>query len=149
MKNPKKEPEQHPVFKNLALKHTVVQKKLDKLVQYWIPALGLKDWRLIIDYTANSHESNPDINACINAMWEYKSARLRFFLPALVEHDDDLLEVTVVHELSHCLVCPMRTKKSRVKDEEAVVTQLTKAFIRTKYDPYESNPGKLTKNVSK
>lgn len=141
MKTPK-EPDQHPVFKNQAQRHTKLQKILAKHIEYWLPAFGLDDWKLVVDYTANNCEGNSEVNAYINCMWEYKSARLVFFLPALLDHDDSFLEVVVVHELCHALVCQMRGKKKSHKLEEATVTNLTKAFLRVKYDPYTENPKK-------
>lgn len=147
MKTPKG-PDQHPVFKNLADNHTKITKQLEGFIEYWIPALGLGDWKIDVDYTANNSTGGTPL-ASINPLWEYKAAHLEFFLPQLASHSANYLEFVVVHELCHPLVAQMRTKKSRIKDEESVVTHLAKAFLRVKYDPYYENPTKIKGKLKK
>lgn len=138
-----------PVFQKTAETNTETYKTIDRLIRYWLPALGLEDWKINVDYTGAHHPENQDVLARIIPMWEYQSAHLEFYLLPLAKYDEAYLESVVVHELCHALVCQMRTKKSRTADEERVVTGLAKAFLRTKYDPYKEMPAKTPKKAKK
>ena len=39
--------------------------------------------------------------------WMYHSYDIIFYLPALLEMDDEHLENVVIHELTHCLLAPL------------------------------------------
>ena len=39
--------------------------------------------------------------------WQYRHATITWFMPAVVDNDDDYLEGIVVHEFTHVLISPL------------------------------------------
>ena len=130
--------------------HVKQKSRLDKLRRKWIPILGLSDWEIdFVGHRASPIADNNDLVcsgwarlATAEVHWEYKRATLRFDLRVLGDYNDTQVENTFVHECCHVIVNEMREwspkegmdsdlVKGCMNHEERVVTELTKAFIKT------------------
>ena len=114
--------------KELAVQKRRVQKLIDK----WFTCLGMRYWSVTVCYSnesrmGNEHPDNPAL-ATAHVMWEYCTAEIVFYLPALETTSDKDLEEGLVHECMHILVSPM-AKKGADEKEELTATILADAFI--------------------
>lgn len=78
-----------------------VQKYLDK----WLEPCGFTWWRITIEWV-REYKDQESLSAAADTsvQWEYRQARVKFYMPMLEEMSEDRLEHLVVHELSHVLV---------------------------------------------
>lgn len=116
-------------FEGLERKYRGLTKQLKSWIGDWQEIMGLKDWTFYCAYVPGYNQENKNIRATNNALWEYKSASLTFYLAAMAEDDDDENESTLVHELVHCLVAPLVKKESQIKLMEFVVVNTEKALF--------------------
>lgn len=107
-----------------------IQRYLDK----WMPA-GFGWWKLKIDYERGSSTGKESLIETANIIenWEYRSARITFYLDCTTDLNDDDLEHTVVHELSHLLLGSIRdySTDDRRQMTEFAVTAVTRALLGT------------------
>ena len=61
---------------------------------------------------------NEVVYAEVQSDWRYLSAAIKFNMPALAGQTDEEIEIKVVHELCHILICEMR--EDGVDHEERV-----------------------------
>lgn len=115
-----------------SLNHTY--EVLDKLLTFWIPVMGLDRWSFKVNYKTQPEDAQGiDAYARIRPSWEYRNATIDIFMMNLVDVSDEMLEYTILHELCHAMVAPIAGKETRIEDEEAVVTDLGKAFFYARY----------------
>lgn len=107
--------------------------KWEKLLGF--DKLGTKvDHRFLEAFRERGEEDEPLIIADTTAYWEYRSACIRWFLPAAIRLDDAALENAVLHELVHVLVNPMECRLTDEKDtdlNEFTVETITLAIMNT------------------
>lgn len=110
------------------------KERLRTLTERWVAPLGLRWWRLDLEYDREgirvSDEEHAENWRCLFRVftrWEYAEAKIVCNMPALADLDDERLEEKFVHELVHVLVNEMREEGHC--HEERVVTTLTKAFL--------------------
>lgn len=102
---------------------TKLEKHIVKLTAKWKKRLGLADWTL---YTSFEKTRGDTTRACVlERHWEYRYAVIEFYTDTC-KNDEDL-ERHVVHELLHCVLAELESK--RKKHEERVVVTLADAFI--------------------
>jgi hypothetical protein len=119
------------------------KRRIEAFVTKWIDVLGLGSWQIVRSYTvtplapSESFSEGDTAVADVVAHWEYKRATVRFYLLSTVDAGDDEMEMYVVHELVHCVVCETRAcqdagipREHRVAHEERVVVELTAALLR-------------------
>lgn len=116
---------------------TSAHTEVDKHLTYWLPLLNLDTWNVSVNFEPEISPHRPECIASMNASWCYKEAAMTCYLPNLAKMKDRQIEYVVVHELCHVMVCMMRNRKSKVEMEEAVVTELAKSFMRTKYPDWD------------
>lgn len=119
-----------------------------------IPAL--RDWVIVVRYARESF-STPDgdeAGAQVVSSWFYKTAEIDINCSNLHDRGDLELETTILHELCHLLVNEMREWGGKYSErteewshhEERVVTDLSMAFLQTKYwkrkEPVRDKAGK-------
>jgi hypothetical protein len=98
--------------------------------------MNLDRWSIEVNYEPEVCPRNAGVAADMNADWRYKQATMNAYLPAMAKMSNEAIEYIVVHELAHALVCGMRGKKHRMDMEEMVVTEISRAFMRTKYPDF-------------
>jgi hypothetical protein len=122
-----------------AREKTSLKSKIRRRVKNWVKTMCLSDWELELvfqDYADTETQESEDgwvHFAHADPSWEYKSARVSFYLVPLSTLADREVERWVVHELGHVLLCEMREKDKEFKHEERTVTHLTKVLMDLKY----------------
>ena len=82
---------------------------VDKYAPVWQERLGLGHWSIVHVYLDTYEgESGDDFKttAVCESRWQYLQAKIKWYLPSAVRHDDDELERVLVHELCHVLLAP-------------------------------------------
>lgn len=101
-----------------------------KLLAYWQPALGLRDWVIRVEY-----DRALDVMGRSTVWWRDREARVRICEPAQIvrEWPPCDVELTFVHELVHCVVDPLYHLSMKDLPEEVreqPVEQLAKSYVR-------------------
>ena len=115
------------------------EKIISKLIDKWTYRLGLRWWKVRVDYYDTPNDivrvfGNGDNTVVARSIcdWRYATCTLQINLPELLKMKKDDAEFVIVHELCHALVNEMR--EEGIDHEERVVTGLTKAFLWTEAD---------------
>lgn len=124
------------VFDHIGPAYTSVHTKIDKELAYWLPVMNLDRWCVSVNYEPTVNDNNSDICATMNSSWCYKQATMTVYVPTMAKMPDIEIEYILVHELCHAMVCAMRGKKHRMEMEESVVTELSRAFMKTRYPTF-------------
>jgi hypothetical protein len=115
-----------------AYKH--ISKLLRGYVKKWAPLLGLGAWNIGIEYTWDSDHIGSGsviVGGRAFSLWQYLRGTIHFYLPSLAMYKEDELEEVAVHELLHLIVEQATYEGSTDEDQEKVITELTRAFLRT------------------
>lgn len=126
------------------------------LADKWIGPLGLKWWRVELDFDRAGFERSEEMRAgnqfCLMrcyVMWQYLTATIEVNAPECAELTDERLEETFVHELAHIFLHEMRAIGERregwLDHEERVATQLGRAFIWLREGAEREFRGRLEK----
>lgn len=95
------------------------------LLAHYTPLLGLEDWDFKVEFynTTEDMKLGERASAGCSAQSDYKNAVLSFALDAL---PPELLDRTVVHELTHCLLWPMTHYMDRWAGEDAEKQEISR-----------------------
>lgn len=118
-------------FDGLTKELQATQKCVSLLLDEWIGIMGLSNWKIDVEYFPEHRHEAPGTDAMVNPSWEYKFANMRVYLPRFMHLSKKSTEYIIIHELCHCLINPVCPKHSKL--EELVVTEMTQAFMRLKY----------------
>jgi hypothetical protein len=111
---------------------------LNTRLSFWQQRLNLQDWRLAVvqshpvelkpETLGNIHWDKDNRSATIHvlAVSDYKTA-----CPAALED----MELTVVHELIHLTLAPLRSASTNRGDEERAVNQIADALLKLERKP--------------
>jgi hypothetical protein len=76
----------------------------------WQRRMGLMHWDIehvfIDSYYDDASGEDFKVTAITESRWQYMQARIKWYLPSAVRHDNDVLEKVLVHELCHVLLAP-------------------------------------------
>lgn len=105
--------------------------RISVIFHEWYALLEL-DWCNVTLYRSDA--ARPDDSDCAadtDSKWQYRQARIAFYLPALANHDDSDLESVIVHELVHVMINGMESKVAeKFTDQcELAVENVTRALI--------------------
>ena len=112
-----------------------LKNKIDRLMTKWRLPMGIGWWTVHRIYEReyadddNKYGSDCHKGASCSVQYPYKTATIKFFMPALINESKDELERIIVHELTHILVNEMRDFEKGIEHEERVVSDLTSAFF--------------------
>lgn len=120
-------------FSGLEKKYRDAYLEISGFVHYWQDVLGLQNWTFYNEYVPAICSDGQEIRARTDAHFEYRYARIEYFLPAYLKDTLDEREDTVVHEMVHCLVDPLNVDQNARKMLEMVVVDVTKALLKAKY----------------
>lgn len=98
----------------------------------WQESLGLEWMDITHRYLETFNDADHLTVADTEAMWEYRVATVRFFLPSVVRLERDDLEATLIHEYTHILLAPIESKLAEKHTElkEFTIEGITKALRR-------------------
>lgn len=83
------------------------KRRVQKYIDKWFKAMGLGWFQVTMTWQRERDADSPNTAARTISSWQYRSAEIVWFVPALVDNDDDFLEGTVVHEFTHILLSPL------------------------------------------
>lgn len=94
------------------------QKRVEKITHALEKELGLTDWWEIKHHFVEGHDGDTEMEehskvsvyttcAVTTAQWQYRRAKVTWYLPAVAGIDDDALEDIAVHEYVHVLNSPV------------------------------------------
>ena len=118
---------------------------LNSRLAFWQQRLNLQDWKLSV---SSSHPSDLKPETLGNIHWDKdnKSAVVhvlavsdyKMACPAALED----MELTVVHELVHLTLSPLRTSATNRTDEEHAVNQISDALLKLErqHRAHETSP---------
>ena len=107
------------------------KRRIRKVLKEWVGPCGFGWYRLVFEYDRHYAADNDRTFAMMTVLWQYRSARIVFFLPVAVEVDEEELEHCVVHELCHLLVGSIEDYSSEAcrQQTEYAVTAVTNALL--------------------
>lgn len=88
--------------------------RVKKFIDKWYKAMGLDWFHVDMAWERERREDRPATVAVTTTTWQYRNAYINWYMPAVVDNDDDFLENIVVHEFVHILVAPLMS----VTDQE-------------------------------
>lgn len=87
-----------------------VVKLVQKLAPVWQTRMGLDHWdieHIFLDsYFGEEGHDDYKVTAITESRWQYLQAKIKWYLPSAVRHDDEVIEKVLVHELVHVLLAP-------------------------------------------
>lgn len=111
------------------VKHTIEGLKDD-----WQTRMDLGHFSIQHTYLESFNEEDHLIIAQTQAMWEYRHAVIKWWLPSAARLDRKELEDTLVHEYTHILMSPIESKISdkHLELKEFTVESIARALLRSK-----------------
>ena len=94
-----------------------LKKRLQKIINKWLPVLGLDRERIRFKYLRTYDGSDHYTVAKCYPLWQYKTHNVEFLMPAVQDVDDAELEEDVVHELCHILIAPASGNSAPEEDK--------------------------------
>lgn len=109
------------------------KERIERLTTDWQSAMDLGWLSIKHLYSENFNEEHLVV-AETEADWEYRQAKITWFLPRVAGIDDHALEEVVVHELCHVLTAPIESELSNNKSKqgEYAVECLSRAILSTR-----------------
>lgn len=107
-----------------------------KLVDKWLPLLGLDDWIINIKIEKYTDPEDATCEASIEDDLKYLEANLSIWSP-FWKNDNEHREINIVHELVHLLICPLHPHLGPAADE--VVESVVQKIAMRYYKIYRSN----------
>jgi hypothetical protein len=130
-------------------------KKINELAPIWQTRLCLNHWDIehvyIDNYYGDDTGEDNKVTATTHAQWQYLDAKIKWYLPSAVRHDDETLEKILVHELAHVLLAPEQT----LIDTEIIHSSAhgnysetqTNALVERNYEHIELSTEMVTKAI--
>lgn len=111
----------------------VVTARLQKLIAEWEPRLDLPGIEVRHGFLETYDVDDPTKCAETTIEWQYRAAKIEWYLPMLTSRNDATLEDIVVHEFAHIIIGPLhdRFKANSTDLEELAVESIARALIRT------------------
>lgn len=102
--------------------YEVAAEKVQRWAPVWQSRLQLDDYEIehvfLESYFGDDGEEDFKISAVTESRPQYLEAKIKWFLPSIVRHDDAKLEQTLVHELCHVLLSPEQKLVDEIRDSE-------------------------------
>ncbi len=110
--------------------YTALKAKMKKLSFVWAERLGLSWYRInfewVRDHAYEKGSDRRDTAGECSASWQYREATVTFYLEKLAAFSDEVIEETIVHELSHVLIAPIQDFSS---DNASQMTEFTTTMV--------------------
>ena len=114
-----------------AARYREIKRRVEELTTHWEGRLGIERFAKVRHVFVEDHHEDPDQVADTEILWQYRSAKITFYLPPLSTLQDDTLEESVVHEYVHILVAAMEQHVGNGCEEqvEYAVENVTQALL--------------------
>lgn len=97
-----------------------------------VTMMGLDHWEIehvfLDTFFGDDGEEDFKITAVTETRWEYMQAKIKWFLPSAVRHDDFRLKKTLIHELNHVTLAPEQAIVSDLQEMEALTGEEITAY---------------------
>ena len=115
--------------------YELVKHAVESLKDEWQSRMDLGHVAITHTYLPAFNEDDHLIVAQTNAMWEYRSATVRWWLAGAARLDHREIEDTLVHEYTHILLAPIESKipDKHLELKEFAVESVARALMRSKY----------------
>lgn len=109
------------------------RKEVDNLEKFLIPLKDalLNEWKIKHYFERERFETDRGRMADTSALWEYKTANIHWYMPAIKEFCPEQSDVfnLVIHEFTHCIIDPISPSTDNVSDERrALVEYVTQSI---------------------
>ena len=109
------------------------RRRLKRLCNEWIPALGFGWWKIIVEYHRGRFTGKWRNSVVRNrTLWQYRESTIIWNMPFAFTRSDEDLKEDLFHELAHILIAEMheytRSKKGR-KHEEHVCCHIQNLIL--------------------
>lgn len=85
-----------------------VQDLIERLAPVWLERMLLGHWHVehvfLDSYFGDDGEEDFKVTATTESRWQYFQAKIKWYLPSAIRHDDEELERVLVHELCHVML---------------------------------------------
>lgn len=99
------------------------KKRVESFIDKWEETVGLGWWTVKHHWMRGDHEDDNEIAAETKAYWNYKRVHFFWYLPALFEKEDYILEHLVVHEFAHALMSPLYKQLDGMNSAESQINE--------------------------
>lgn len=106
--------------------------RIERCCSSWEPLLDLPGVTVQHVYL-ETYSDEHTVCADTQPLWQYRTAKIRWYMPAIARLTDAELEVTVVHEYVHILLGPVQEHLLAKHGDllEMVTENVARALIRT------------------
>ncbi len=109
------------------------KKEKENLEKFLIPLKDalLNDWKIKHVFNRERWETDRGRMADTSALWEYKTATINWYMPAVKEFCPEQSDVfnVVVHEFVHCIIDPISPSTDSVSDERRALVEFVTQTI--------------------
>lgn len=88
--------------------HSRLTEFITSLSPTWQERMGLSHFDIehafLDSFFGDDGEEDFKVTATTEVRWNYLTAKVKWYLPSAVRHDEEMLEKTLVHELCHVLL---------------------------------------------
>lgn len=99
----------------------LLRARVSALFEMWMERLHL-DWMYVgLFFSDNVRSDDENCAMDTDTKWQYRSAKINVYLPAIAHNDDDDIELLLLHEFVHVMVNPM---ESLIKERDTDRSEL-------------------------
>jgi hypothetical protein len=115
-------------------RHEVLKGEILELGDKWQTLLDLSHFAIEHKFFSDFKDDDPDTVAETMTYWQYRDARVNWYLPSASRLGFMALEGVMVHELSHVLLAPMEAniKSNREELGELATENVARAILKAR-----------------
>lgn len=99
-----------------------IERKILRWSKQWQKRLGIEHVEIehvfLDSYFGDDGEEDFKVTAVTEGRWNYYEAKVKWYLPSAIRHDDVKLEETLVHELCHVLLMAEQSIIETLRSED-------------------------------
>lgn len=105
----------------------------------------LNEWKIKHAFHRERFATDRERMADTSPLWEYKTAHINWYMPAVAEFCTDQSEVfnLVVHEFVHCIIAPIAPDTDNVSDEQRALVEFVTQNITDSIERMFTNPNMI------
>ena len=123
------------------------EKEKRNLEKFLIPLKDalLNEWKIKHCFNRERFEGDHSRMADTGPLWEYKTATINWYMPAIAEFCPEQSDVfnLVVHEFVHCIIAPISPDTDDVSDEKRALVEFVTQNITDSIDRMFTTPNLL------
>ena len=112
------------------------KKRVESMINKWFKPMGMGWFDILFDWHRDERKeptrNNIPAVADVECSWEYKRAKINWYLPVIQNIDDDELENMIVHEFVHILINSVDIEELPNEKLEYATESVARALIWVK-----------------